>query len=125
MTSLPCNARRSARTRSAAVALVASCVTFAALAPQALAVSDRGVSRPKVREAGLLFVQSAPSGSLTPVRAESNRYVLMLRNVGRQMVWFSDRPARSQGQLPVGSFPGSWKGLGFSADRPNAALALL
>jgi uncharacterized protein YjbI with pentapeptide repeats len=104
---------------------VASCATVAAVAPQAIAVNHRDLATPSPQETGLLFVQIAPSGTLTPVKAKSNRYVLTLRNVGRQMVWFSDRPARNQGQLPVGSFPGSWKGLGFAADPPNAVLTLL
>jgi hypothetical protein len=107
------------------VALVASCVTFAALAAEAPAVNHGALSTPRAQEAGLLFVQTTPSGTLTRVRAKSNRYVLTLRDVGRQIVWFSDRPARHQGQLPVGNFPGSWKGRGFSADPPNAALTLL
>jgi len=41
------------------------------------------------------------------------------------VVWFSDRPARHSGEIPVRRFTRSWVGFGFLDDPPNAALTLL
>ena len=53
------------------------------------------------------------------------RFNLKLYGVNPQVVWFSDRPARQSGQIPVGGFVRSWAGFGFLDDPPNAALTLL
>ncbi len=53
------------------------------------------------------------------------RFKLTLRKVNPQVVWFSDRPARQSGHIPVGGFARSWEGFGFVEDPPNAALTLL
>lgn len=108
----------------APTALLATALSLAvalALAPAALA---QGPSQPTEHAIGLLFTETAKGGTLTPVKG-TPRFTLTLHGVARQVVWFSDRPARKSGQIPTGGFARKWAGFGFSADRPNAALTLL
>lgn len=92
----------------------------------ALARPSPGRVDPGSEDIGLLFSRTARKGSLRTVKGKgSNRYVLTLRNPGRQVIWFQDRPGRQSGHLPLRHFIGSWKGFGFTDDPPNAALSVL
>jgi hypothetical protein len=85
-------------------------------------------STPSAQGTGVLFTQTAAHGSLTPGKHKSkgdSRYVLTLREVAPQLVWFQDRPGRHTGHLSARNFVRGWKDFGFKADRPNAALSVL
>jgi hypothetical protein len=85
-------------------------------------------SIPSAQPTAVLFTQTAAHGSLTPGKHKSkgdSRYVLTLRGVAPQLVWFQDRPGRHTGHLSARDFVRGWKGFGFKADRPNAALSVL
>ena len=70
-----------------------------------------------------MFVQNANSGCLVPMEAKENLYILILKDVSPQTVFFSDRPERIVGQAPMQKF---LDGLGFSrANPPNAAVEIL
>ena len=74
-----------------------------------------------------LFVQSAPSASL--VYDKGNHYTLTLRNPPPHVWYFTDRPERKSGAVPVDKFLGLWKFNGvsdnFKQNPPNAAIALM
>jgi uncharacterized protein YjbI with pentapeptide repeats len=76
------------------------------------------------QEIGLLFAQTANRGTMKPIK-DTPRFSLKLFGVNPQVVWFSDRPARQSGQIPVSGFGRSWAGFGFVEDPPNAALTVL
>src|SRR4051812_14258801 len=97
---------------------------FAALLVVVPAASAAG-RKPVVRKISRLYSQTAPAGSLLPVKGTNNRYVLRLVGVSNQAVWFSDRPARGTGVIPTRAFGRAWKSFGFVADPPNAVLTLL
>jgi hypothetical protein len=80
--------------------------------------------RPREREINLLFAQTANRGTMKPIKG-TPRFSLKLFGVNPQVVWFSDRPARQSGQIPVRRFTRSWAGFGFVENPPNAALTLL
>lgn len=89
-----------------------------------LAGSAQAGARPLDLPSGnpLLFAVQAEQGTLKPVGRA--RFVLTLRGVAPQGVWFTDRPSRDSGALRVAPFLGAWRALGFRADPPNAVLAL-
>lgn len=71
----------------------------------------------------VLFTQAATSGTFT--REGSGQHTLTLRGVGKQTVWFQDRPGRRAGQQTTTEFVRDWRRQGFDKDAPNAALTLL
>jgi hypothetical protein len=105
--------------------LLAACATAAALAICMAGCGGGSVHHPKpaASHASMLFSQSAVSGTLKP--AGRDRQLLTLHGVGRQTVWFQDRPGRNAGQTNTGIFVRAWGKLGFADDAPNAALVLL
>lgn len=80
--------------RGALVAAVA-----ASLLPGLAHAAEEGNTRNPERE--YLFVHDARSGSLAPVAGDARRYRLTLRGVDRHALYFSDRPARETGVIPV------------------------
>ena len=72
----------------------------------------------------MLFAATADGGTMEAVEGTS-RFELTLNGVTPQVVWFSDRPARQSGHIPVGELVESWEGYGFVEDPPNAALAVM
>jgi Pentapeptide repeats (8 copies) len=74
--------------------------------------------------AELLFVTSAGSGSLQAKAGSATTYALTLDGLDRNVVWFTDHPARRAGTVQADAFVGDWSGYGFKADPPNAALVL-
>jgi uncharacterized protein YjbI with pentapeptide repeats len=98
----------------------------AALAVSLAATATASAQGPDQQEVGLLFTQTAPSGTLKPVEGgAADRRTLVLEGVSRQVVWFTDRPARKSGHLPLAGFVSQWPGYGFVEDPPNAALTVL
>jgi hypothetical protein len=101
------------------IGLAAACV--AALGAQTATAAK---PKPQEQHISLLFAQTATKGTMKPI-AGTPRFNLKLYGVNPQVVWFSDRPARQSGQIPVRGFARSWAGFGFLDDPPNAALTLL
>jgi uncharacterized protein YjbI with pentapeptide repeats len=79
---------------------------------------------PQEQQISLLFAQTANRGQMTPIKG-TPRFHLKLFGVHPQVVWFSDRPARESGTIPVRRFALSWAGFGFLDEPPNAALTVL
>jgi len=69
-----------------------------------------------------MFVQNAESGALAPVAGKENTYLLTLNNVDPMTIFFSDRPRRDVGQVPIEKFI---PGLCFEEENPpNAAVEI-
>jgi hypothetical protein len=103
-----------------------SIMLTATLAISLAAAATASAQGPDQQEVGLLFTQTAPSGTLKPVEgAGPDRRTLVLEDVSGQVVWFTDRPARQSGHLPLSGFVSEWPGFGFTEDPPNAALSVL
>lgn len=99
---------------------VALLVAGLAIAPAFSA--QPGGRQPEQQKISLLYSVSAASGSLA---GKKGGMTLRLKGVAHDTVWFSDRPRRSSGVFESSDLPGSWKGLGFQADPPNAALVYM
>jgi hypothetical protein len=70
-----------------------------------------------------MFVQTASSGTFSPIPDKPGHFRLTLQGVSPQTIFFSDRPERITGQAPTGRF---LENLGFfKEDPPNAAVSLL
>ena len=72
---------------------------------------------------GELFSQTAHSGSLTPVKGQTDFFTLTLDD-SVDVTSFTDRPIRSAGTETVADFVDNWAARGFEQDPPNAALVL-
>ena len=94
-------------------ALTAMVAPFTASLPLAHAEQEK---------AQLMFVQTAED-----LKADDK--TLRLLNVGKQTLYFSDRPVRIAGHMPMDAYMEEWKaGEGpdnFAADPPNATLSVL
>lgn len=69
----------------------------------------------------LLFVQQAGGGTL---KKAGSSYRLTLRGVAPSVASFTDRPGRTAGSERASTFVSRWRGRGFAADAPNAALVI-
>lgn len=74
---------------------------------------------PKKQKVSLLFAVESAAGTLSGKGAAKK---LTLAGTAKDTVWFSDRPERRSGAFGTGEIAAAWKGLGFLADPPNAAL---
>jgi microcystin-dependent protein len=92
------------------------------LLPTAAAQAARPLGLPSAE--ALMFTVQAERGTLQPVRGTRDRFVLTLKDVASQAVWFSDRPARNTGSVAVDTLVAGWKRLGFRADPPNAVVSV-
>jgi hypothetical protein len=110
--------RKSADTRLA-IAALACLLALSFAVPPALGAVPAGTEKPKVRKISLLYALGAGAGSLAK---KGGAYTLTLEGLDRDVAWFSDRPARHSGTFAAVALPGAWKGFGFEADPPNAAL---
>jgi uncharacterized protein YjbI with pentapeptide repeats len=77
---------------------------------------------PAVKKISLLYALNARTGTLRQQKGKGAKYKLTLKGLDRNVTWFSDRPARRTGSFPISGLARSWKGFGFAADPPNAAL---
>jgi len=78
-------------------------------------------------EESFLFLQSAASGSFTPVQGEEDTYTLVLNDISPSTVYFADRPYRETGSIETAEMIDYWQNEGnddFSSDPPNAALEI-
>ena len=108
----------------AVLGLVAVAATACSSASAREQPQERPAQKPQEQDIGLLFAQTADGGTLKPVEGTSS-FELTLNGVTPQTVWFSDRPARQSGHIPIAEFVKSWEGYGFVEDPPNAALAVV
>jgi hypothetical protein len=95
-------------------------VGLAVAAPAALAQATRA-------KVSLLFVLEGTSARLDPVEGQAGTYTftMPIRTAKHPVIWFTDRPARDAGTLPMAAFVGLWSARGsnaFSADPPNVAI---
>lgn len=74
--------------------------------------------------ASFLFVRTADSGSLTPIRGRARTYRLALAQLGSPVTVFSDRPQRIATTESTRDFVRRWRSRGSDAVPPNAALEL-
>ena len=80
-------------------------------------------TEPYQKKTVFMFVQNVHDGTFIPVPHEDNLYILTLKDVAPQTIYFSDRSERIVGQAPIQKF---LDGLNFSADNPpNAAIQIL
>ncbi|MCO5222232.1 MAG: hypothetical protein M9947_11730 [Thermomicrobiales bacterium] len=108
--------RRSALTASALAALGG--ITLApAAAQEATPTASEEPHRPV-----FLFVQLAEAGSWTPKADTPGVYTLRLSGVSGQTLFFSDRPDRIVGTVPIADF---LEGLGFTPHTPPNAAAVV
>lgn len=69
-----------------------------------------------------IFIQTAVSGSFTPISGKTGEFIFELRDVSHDTVYVSDRPERIVGAVQTGKF---LKGFDFGIDNPpNAAVVL-
>jgi hypothetical protein len=110
--------------------VIAAVLGVAAIAAAVLAVASCGGDddEPESKTVSVLFVQSAPQGTLERIQGKPHRFALTLKRIPPDLVWFSDRPHRRFGHVPVAAFVDHWKTAGagdsFRADPPNASLSL-
>jgi hypothetical protein len=74
-------------------------------------------------QTSVLLVQTARSGSLIGAGSRGD-FVLTLDGVSPSVVFFSDRPQRIRGQIPLTELLRQWR-KAFANDPPNAAVQLL
>src|SRR3990167_6104223 len=77
-------------------------------------------------QATYLYLQFAKSATITPVGASKNTFSLTLRGVSPYVSYFSNRPKRVTGVLPVKTFLMAWQQPGkgsFGTMPPNASIA--
>jgi uncharacterized protein YjbI with pentapeptide repeats len=84
--------------------------------------AGKAPKKPKTQKISLLYVLNSASGNLIPKKGKGAGYKLVLRGLDHDVTWFSDRPARKSGSFPTTALAEAWKGFGFKADPPNAAL---
>lgn len=74
--------------------------------------------------ASLLFSIDARSSQIVSSREESENELLVLYGVNPAVVWFTDRPRRASGLMPLSDFMNDWQSFGFVSDPPNAEVVL-
>ena len=101
----------------AAVALVAAGLVLGGCARLGKAESSPN----RAAEPSFMLVFHAQRGSLAPDANKPGAYNLTLRGTDRTAVFFSDRPQRLVGNIPVSLLTRKWSAMGFAADAPVAA----
>lgn len=102
-----------------AIALIA-CFTLFTSAAFALK-NDKIINAPK-KKADILFVLLSQQGHLKKHNGKPNTYVLTLKNVNPDVVYFTDRPARYTSHIKLSKFLQEWKTGAFKTDPPNAVM---
>jgi len=97
-------------------------VSIAVMMLTACSDSDNPIQPPaQVDYSNRLHMVAALSGEITP-SGDSDLFVLTLRDVRPDMLWFSDRPARETGEEFVDEFVNDMWPVLFSEVSPNAVL---
>jgi hypothetical protein len=88
----------------------------------AILAQEQSLPENETTDIKFIFVQTAKSGSFTPMAGNDSLYVLNLKGVSLQTIAFSDRPERIVGQVPMQKFLDQ---IDFTANPPNAAIDIL
>lgn len=69
-----------------------------------------------------LFIQTAPTGTLTAINGQPNTYTLTLHLIHPDVTYFSDRPYRKAGVISIEQYIQNWQAGpdNFKKDTPNA-----
>ena len=103
--------------------LLQQCRFFTSLLFATLSIGSHGAtSSTTVAPVAVSYVQNAGAAQLLP--SAGNLYTLRLSNVTPYVLYFSDRPNRTLGQMKNGVFLQKWQQgkNSFSSDAPNAEL---
>jgi hypothetical protein len=73
--------------------------------------------------ASLLFTVDARASQIVESPVDPDEDLLVLYGVDPAAVWFTDRPDRQSGLMPLADLMSDWESLGFVDDPPNAAVA--
>lgn len=98
-----------------------------ALVAMLVPAAAAGAAAPRLNlppDHSLLFALQGGSGTLIPAKGAHGRFVLTLRRVPSQLLWFTDRPVRSGGSVSTRNFIRAWGRLGFAKQPPNGVIAL-
>jgi len=106
-----------------AVAILGAWTASAIAAPHAAQASPVN----HTTQASFLFTAWAPKAQMTPVEGVPGTYTftMPLRSAEQAVVWFTDRPVRDAGMMPMNAFVGLWairKEKSFATDPPNVAI---
>jgi hypothetical protein len=105
--------------RKAAVVVALLLLVSVLIGPGCIAQSDQGNTEEQI---SLLFVQTAGSGSFTPIEGKDGSYLLTLNDVSPVTIYFSDRPYRVAGHLEMERF---LEVMDFQVIPPNAAVDVI
>ncbi len=88
------------------------------------ASAKSAAEKAKKKPVELLFVQTAEQATLSPNKAKPGTYTLLLKQPAAQVSYFSDRPYRISGTMPLKNFAADWSQgrNSFASVPPNAAL---
>jgi len=110
--------------RRCALTVIGSLVALLVPIAAASAASTPGPRLDLPQDQSLLFALQSSSGTLIPTKAAHGRFVLTLRGVPSQLLWFTDSPARSAGAISTRNFVRRWGLLGFGGLPPDAVIRL-
>jgi hypothetical protein len=110
--------------RCRAVRIFLAAAAAAALALASVALAGQSSPPPQEQQIGLVYVQRAPHGTLTPVRG-TPRVGLTLHSAAAHTRALESSPVTQSWRIPTPDFIDSWAGFGFNHAPPNAVLTLL
>jgi len=100
----------------------AQAATFAV--PPTSQIGSQSPSAIATRPANVLYSLSGSVAKLTPISGSNRDFRFTLGRPDANVVWFTDRPLRDSGTLPLATFVKNWTKSGFAADPPNVVIAL-
>ncbi len=108
-------------------ALAAAALAIAVLAGVSQAAAAPVKSEQARIATSYLFVFEGETAQMAPItgRAGAYTFTMPIRSAKHRVTWFTDRPARDAGALPMKSFVALWSRPGadsFAADPPNVAI---
>lgn len=101
--------------------MIIACLTLFTSVAFALK-NDKIINAPVKKNAQVLFVLLSQHGYLQKHNDKPNTYILTLKNVNPDVVYFTDRPARYTNQIKLGKFLQEWQTGAFKTDPPNAVM---
>lgn len=92
--------------------------------PQVQATTQTNTTSSTPTDTSLLFLQTASSATIEPIKGQEGYYYLLLINTGPYITYFTKRPLRSQGLAPIDQFLKAWSvgNNNLSVNPPNAAI---
>ncbi len=91
-----------------AIVIGLSCITTYANIPTVPA-TQTATTTPTGNNTSLVFVQTATSGSIEPIKNHPGYYYLLLINTNPYVAYFTQRPLRTRGLIPVNQFMKAWQ----------------